>query len=114
MKKFFAILFVAVFVTLSFSACTSSNGSGEATKDSAPTASENGKTEGTPNDNKVVINGNTVELRYETNHSDLYYKENVAELTSDTMGSVRNITYNKDGEDVFVIRLGLCTSAGKW
>ncbi len=64
------------------------------------------------NDNKknggatFTINGVDIELDSESNHYDLYYKENWRELHRETMGSFRNIDYTNDqGERVFDVRL---------
>ena len=52
-----------------------------------------------------TINGDEIELDYERHLKDLYYKENLTELHSDTVGSFRNVIYEKNGENVFDIRI---------
>lgn len=53
----------------------------------------------------VTFNGENIKLDYERNHKDLYYKESLTDLHSDTAGSFRNISCEKDGKNVLNIRL---------
>ena len=52
------------------------------------------------------INGEKIELTYDSNFKDLYYKENVSLFTSNSMGALKILQYRKDGNTLLEIRMG--------
>ena len=98
MKKLISITLIcllAVCTALTVSSCGGKSDDGTTTQ-----KQNSGKSKPT-----FTINGDEIELSYERNHKDLYYKENLTELHSNTAGSFRNIDYYKDGDNVFDIRI---------
>ena len=53
----------------------------------------------------VTIEGNEIELSYESHHKDLYYRENISDLHSDTMGQVSMLSYTQGGETYFQVMM---------
>lgn len=96
MKKRMSLCLLAFAAALLLSACGAPDAA-ESTSPSSPAAAEEAV---------IAINGETIPLTYETNHYDLYYKENVARMQRDTMGTFRNEAYyNEQGEQIFAIHL---------
>ena len=56
------------------------------------------------------INGESIRLNYERNFKDLYYKENISDMDSSTLGALRIITYRKDGQTLLELRMAYTES----
>ena len=56
------------------------------------------------------INGEPIRLNYERNFKDLYYKENISDMDSSTLGALRIITYRKDGQTLLELRMAYTES----
>ena len=96
MKKVLAF-FTAAVLLLTLTACSGLKSDGK---------SDGVQSGSSQNDDPVIqIDGETIKLTYETHHRDLYFKENLTMLYSDTMGSVSMLTYRRDGDAVFAIFL---------
>ena len=95
MKRYFCLIF-AILLVLGTSACGSnkenngSNGGGGGKRSKGPA---------------VTIAGNEIELSYESHHKDLYYRESISDLHSDTMGQVSMISYTTGGETYFQVMM---------
>jgi len=57
------------------------------------------------NKNVVKVNGEEIELTYDTNFNNMYFKENVSKFNTNTMGSNHVIQYIKEGKVLFDIRM---------
>ena len=99
MKKAIAI-FAAACALLLFAACS---GAQTEKNGAIGTQAETDKTVAA--DNVVIFNGDTIKLTYETNHRDLYYKQNIVSMNAETVGSFCNVSYRQDGDVAFEIRL---------
>ncbi len=53
----------------------------------------------------VKIGDDEIKLSYETNLKNMYYKENISLFNSDTLGSNRLISYQKNNKVIFEIRM---------
>ncbi len=62
-----------------------------------PDQIKNGKT--------VEFNGDSLVLDYETHHGSLFYKIDLPEMHTDTVGSFCNVSYMQEGDVAFDIRL---------
>ena len=94
MKKLLAFLTAMLLLSV-FAACGTTGGEdSKSSTESGPSGSV-----------EFTIAGRTVELSYETNHRNLFYRENVTDMRRDTVGSVRYISDNFGGDPVFEIQL---------
>ena len=95
MKKILAILTTAVML-FAFAGCGISGGS-EGTK----AENNNGKS----SEETVLLNGDTLELSYETHHKDMYFKANIVDFYTDTAGALTTLTYMQNGDVAYRINI---------
>lgn len=67
--------------------------------------SDSGSSGENSNHPSFTINGQTVELRLDTHHNDMYYMDNVLDFHSNTAGSFRELTLERDGQVLSLIHL---------
>lgn len=116
MKRIIALILILT-LALSFAACGGGNDS-PATGKQTGTASDvagsgeqtesdtgNDAPESAPNGNVVEIGGKTVELRYESRHGDMFFKENVVDIEKSSYGQACNLYCNSDDGMLFVIHI---------
>ena len=93
MKKIIAIMLAALMI-IPLAACGGGNGG-------------NGGENESQNDGFTVVdfNGEKIKLSYESHHYDLYYKENLSAMNSNTMGSFCEVTVRQDEGETAHIHL---------
>ena len=101
MRKFLIIL-LALVLGLSFAACTKNGNTDDTAKGDQTTAVENGESS---DGDTIVIGDYRIKLTKEANHGDMYFKENVSEMELAGYEQSFSLYYNKDGGQIFVIRL---------